>query len=494
MRIGLLSIALIFGSCAGCASGFLESFGFRQRSQSDLPKTSSPYPHFAAPFPGGISLRFAMVHDVIHERFPVHGPAYYQKREQDARQRLKALPADSQEAFDLTDDVAVGMDRLGRPAEGIPLLREKLERQKKQGLFGRDLYTTYANLGTLIIHANMKAATTGDMSAKEKLKEGIGFIRDSITVNPQAHFGREEWQLHIASYLLIAIDKPTLLTQYDCVGNEFGEGEPSLRGRANVQHEYERYEIQLNEQFDERGELIKIDNRSKIRGYISKVGGRYPKAEGLIAEPVPFDEPVLGMIGMWRQGGGANPYFAVSFGEIMSRVGQRYIAWTAYERAAQLADRYGWQPAHVTFLREYCRKQQERIEAQLPAGEREQLRPRFEAELAYGKQFQREYQEYEAKRIAAGADLRDEHFYDDFYRGREPIATPIGESEWLAINDPKSVSEIQSWSVAASALLWGGIVMFSVVILGRIYSWMHQDFERYRPRRVNELPPEASGA
>ena len=46
-------------------------------------------------------------------------------------------------------------------------------------------------------------------------------------------------------------------------------------------------------------------------------------------KPVPFDEPALGIIGMWRQGGGANPHFALALGETMLRVGQRYIAWCA---------------------------------------------------------------------------------------------------------------------------------------------------------------------
>ncbi|MEO2090528.1 MAG: hypothetical protein ABGY75_13670 [Gemmataceae bacterium] len=60
-----------------------------------------------------------------------------------------------------------------------------------------------------------------------------------------------------------------------------------------------------------------------------------------------------------------------------------------------------------------------------------ELRPQFEAELAFGERYQREYQEYEAAKIATGADIRDDHFFDDFHRGREPIATQPGPEEYL---------------------------------------------------------------
>ena len=56
--------------------------------------------------------------------------------------------------------------------------------------------------------------------------------------------------------------------------------------------------------------------------------------------PTSFDEPCLGIVGMWRQGGGANPHFALALAETMLRVGQRYVAWTAYERASRLAERF----------------------------------------------------------------------------------------------------------------------------------------------------------
>ena len=116
-------------------------------------------------------------------------------------------------------------------------------------------------------------------------------------------------------------------------------------------------------------------------------------------EPVPFDEPALGIIGMWRYGGGANPHFALALGEIMLRVGQRYIAWCGYERAIQLAAGVNPDPDVVRRFVGHCRRRQASIEQSLPAAEASGLRPRFEAELAFGQRYQQAYQDYEARRI-----------------------------------------------------------------------------------------------
>jgi hypothetical protein len=168
------------------------------------------------------------------------------------------------------------------------------------------------------------------------------------------------------------------------------------------------------------------------------------------SKPVPFDEPTLGILGMWRLGGGASPHFALALGEIKLRVGQRYIAWCAFERAAGMADRV-WPNADIQEqFAKHCRRRQMTIEQQLPADEVEQLRPRFEAELAYGHRYQKEYQDYEAGRIREGAPLDDDHFYDDFHATHPPIASPVGDEEKYVAE--LGTSELYlNWPVAALA-------------------------------------------
>jgi hypothetical protein len=411
-----------------------------------------PLPHHIPKYPGGVSLRFAMVHDVIHERFARHGQAYYTERNRLVRQSFKddqsLAPAEGQlteRHFGLLDDLGVGLDHLGAHEEAVRVLRTKLRQQESLKQTGRALYTTYANLGTFLIHGNYRRASTGDAAAKERLCEGLVFIRKSIDVNPEAHFGREVWQAVAVEFLLAALENPPLLLQFDMAGDSLWRDIDPWQNRSI--RDAAAWGIAGDARFAAKylknpDEYLKgSGGRSgpvTFRGQIACVGAEAPWNEVVKSShrgPVYFDEPVLGIIGMWRLGGGANPQFALTLGEIMLRVGQRYVAWCAYERAVHLADRFGPTPQIRTGFVEHCRRRQAVIEGELPDAEREVLRPRFEAELAYGLRYQQDYDRYEANRIAQGASLDDPHFYDDFHAQHGPIASPVGEADqFLAEN------------------------------------------------------------
>ena len=161
----------------------------------------------------------------------------------------------------------------------------------------------------------------------------------------------------------------------------------------------------------------------------------------------------------------------------MLRVGQRYIAWTAYERASRMAVRFSPNPALQQFLRDHCRKRQTQIEETLsfqpttpsyrpawqhisppPGAETVAgLRASFEAELAYGEGYQRAYQEYEAKRIATGVPIANERFFDEFDARREPIASPVGPEDSFAYVPRDKINEYTarlrwSWGVFSAGL------------------------------------------
>jgi hypothetical protein len=457
----VFSQGCLIGGCAGAAGTSI--------------KSTEPYydtlPHHVARTPDALSFRFAMVHDVVHERFPKHGPAFYQERDRRARAKLASLNPDSDEALALMDDLGAGLDRLGNPAEAVTVLRDKLDRQKRRGLNGRALYTSYANLGTFLIHANMKGAITGDADARPRVEEGREFIRESIAVNPDAHFGREEWQLVAVDSFLTFAREPALLREYDLIGNRLSRdivipetapqaweiGDPDdVVGRPY------RYDWPSRRHGPPYRDDTYPEARRLLREFVAPVGGEGPVGPPVVGRRAPFDEPCLGMIGMWRQGGGANPYFALSLGEIMFRVGQRYLAWSCYERAGRLAPRFWPKPDLQEFLREHCRKRQLAIEGTLPADEAAALRPRFEAELAHGERYQAEYQAFEARRIAAGADIDDPHFFDEFHAGREPIASRPGPEEWYAggavrYSTGNAVAKFLGWG-----LLTGGALVFVV--------------------------------
>jgi len=122
-------------------------------------------------------LRFPGVLEIITGKFVRHSPAYYEWRIGDRKKKLETKPNDPA----LIDDLAVAYAKLGRPAEGIPLLEEVLKQHP-------DRYETLSNLGTLLFFAN-------------RLDDSKAYIRRALEINPDAHFGREKYQLLLTEYL-----------------------------------------------------------------------------------------------------------------------------------------------------------------------------------------------------------------------------------------------------------------------------------------------------
>ncbi len=460
-------LAALLGAVVGLIVGFTPLF-----QPPPVEKlTDWPLPHHVPKYPGAVTLRYPMVHDVIHERFPRHGSAYYEERNRRVRLALEAENAKrgadgkpTPDYFVLLDDLGVGLDLLGQHEEAVQLMRDKLAEQQKLGIQGRDLYGSYANLGTFLILWQLSEGFGDKAKTKERIQESVALVHKSIEVNPQSHFGREVWQAVIEVYLLALLDNPELVLKYDMVGNRLDKEINPEGGQAYSHLFRERSIIRGVDTFlktpaSQQTEEAREDSRSLI----SRVGaeeGWKEAARTSHKEPVPFDEPTLGIIGMWRYGGGANPHFALALGEIMLRVGQRYLAWDACERAAQMAKFTGPESIAQKFT-EHCRRRQKSIEDTLPAEEVAKLRSRFDAELKLGKDYQQAYQDYEAKRIAAGASIDDPHFYDAFHKEHGPIATPVTEADiFRTVQGPKR--EV-AW--AAVLLFAGGFAFVTAVLL-----------------------------
>jgi hypothetical protein len=468
-----LAIVAFFAVCGGCAGLFIGDSYHLPGQPRQVAGVEYPLPHHIPKYEGGISLRFAMVHDAIHERYPRHGEAYYRERNRLVRQELADGEGRQDDAYlALFDDLGAGLDALKEDDEATRVLRDKLSRQEQGGQKGGQLYTTYANLGTFLIHGNSRDALSGDAAAKERLREGVSFLKKSIEVNPQAHFGREVWQVVAVEYLLAVSEQPKLLLRYDMIGDRLGEEiDPAelrcFRPDYGIVGANRKVAAYLRDK--DRAEMHN-GRPTKLREYyITAVGaeaGWDREVPSSHREPVPFDEPTLGIIGMWRLGGGANPHFALALGEIMLRVGQRYIAWCAYERAAGMADR-AWPDADIQRqFREHCRRRQQIIEQQLSSEEVKALRSRFEGELAYGLRYQKDYQEYEAERIRAGHSLDDAHFYDAFDAAHGPIASPVGEEEKF-VAERGGFAGFTNWPVAVFAAGVGAFLAAGLVRLAR---------------------------
>ncbi len=122
--------------------------------------------------------RFPETLELITGKFPRHSDAFYRWRIDDREAKRDSAPDDPR----ILDDLAVAWSKLGDHAKAIELMEEKETRFP-------GLYETAANLGTFHIHA-------GD------LEEGAKYIERAIEMNPDAHFGRERYQLELVRYVL----------------------------------------------------------------------------------------------------------------------------------------------------------------------------------------------------------------------------------------------------------------------------------------------------
>lgn len=131
------------------------------------------------------------------DRYP---PTYYQMRLERVSKELEAAPND----LGLYDDAAVACERLGRVDEAIGWMAKKKavldslpESEAKE-----HRYRYLSNLGTFHLHRwilqpqAQRESDPGDLRQSEKL------IAQAIEENPDAHFGREIYQLMAIRWLL----------------------------------------------------------------------------------------------------------------------------------------------------------------------------------------------------------------------------------------------------------------------------------------------------
>ncbi|HET6247158.1 MAG TPA: hypothetical protein VFE47_05605 [Tepidisphaeraceae bacterium] len=427
--------------------------------------------------PGGTALRLAMVHDILHERYLCHGTAWYSQRNKNAREILAknapvARAQPSGKYFGAMDDLAIGLQSLGKFDEAAAVMRKKLALlpplpaepatqpaeadtdpsgqtaeflDQQKILAAQDLsptehhqYTACANLGTILVHGAMPAALGGNAAAREKVREGLTFIERAIAINPGAHFGRERWQAIAIEDLLAAMEHPDLLEKYDLIGQPL-DHPISLNDRARPWRR--RPEIPLEDADISPGLRLLI--RSDIG-----VTGIDPQWAKIVHcdydQPMPFDEPTLAIIGMWTLGGGPSPHFALTLAITMEALEQRAIAWNAYERAVELQDHFWPDPAVRQKMVDLCRARQATLATTEAPGDpsawQKTMRDRHRRELAWGMAYQKAYQDYEAAQIAAGVPLDRADFYAAFFKGRPPIASPPGLADDFVLTQHEAVT------------------------------------------------------
>jgi hypothetical protein len=151
--------------------------------------------------------------EIITGRFDRYPALYYEMRLQRVSGQLEAAPSN----LELYDDAGVACDRLGLSDEAIGWMERKLsvlEGLETGGVVTSEhRYRYLANIGTFYIHRWLKnGADRADMADVERSRE---FIAAAIELNPDAHFGRERYQLMAIRWLLLSDEererKPTFL-------------------------------------------------------------------------------------------------------------------------------------------------------------------------------------------------------------------------------------------------------------------------------------------
>ena len=315
-------------------------------------------------------------------------------------------------------------------------------------------YRTYANLGTVLLHGALPRLLKGEREALPAARSGMACLEAAIRLDPGAHFGRERWQLVIAHHLLLVSQDPAWLRRCDAVGNDlrhirsgslvsFGFADDVV-GAFVTQDRGETQDLRFTPAFTalDFDAQATLGQRKRIRYSITPLTPdvEWISAVKLQGEQIalePFDLPVLGILGMWTLGGGANPHFALALGTIMEQVGQGALAWECYERTAALAPNYSADPETRQWLIGHLVQRQQTI-AGPRGGEawESAMRSGFQQELSTALAVRSEFHQAEAARIAAGGAPMDAIADAEFWSQRPPLASQPGREDELAVTRP----------------------------------------------------------
>ena len=127
----------------------------------------------------------ALVQALLVGRFAHHSKRFHRWRIKDRLRKLRKEP----KQLKWYDDLAVSYDKLGRQKKAIQVMHKKRKYQKKS-------YETYANLGTFYIHQAVFKKRT------KSFPKGLRLLKKAVKMNPDAHFGREIYQILLVEYIM----------------------------------------------------------------------------------------------------------------------------------------------------------------------------------------------------------------------------------------------------------------------------------------------------
>lgn len=241
--------------------------------------------------------RFPGALELIVGKFLRHSDTFYEWRVKDRTAKLAAVKSGVLELSDeelarVYDDLAAANDKLGEHDKAIEAIREKADRLPNTGQ-----YETHANLGTFLVHAG-------------RYEEGLAELRKAIEINPEAHFGREKYQILLVEYLM---------------AKRVENGELTLPLSDRERHVH--------------GDTPFVSWLLEKQGILDDQGS----VSDVTATQAELQEALKGLLGMMRFGDYRSPALLEAVGDLLLNVrsssnenGQR-LAARAYLRAAEFA-------------------------------------------------------------------------------------------------------------------------------------------------------------
>lgn len=345
--------------------------------------------------------------ETIVGKFLRHSQAYYQWRIDDRLEKLKGDPENDL----LLDDLAVAYEKLGRHDEAIEVAKQQLMRNPKR-------YESLANLGTFLIHQ-------GDLT------EGLDYIESAIAVNPDAHFGREKYQVVLVKYVL----------------SHSKDGE---------------YELPLG-----HGPLISEDwdQRHPFNQFaaIELSGGKFTSLSETQRQ-----EAIEGILGMMRFSRHDGPILLEVLGELLELERHKRQSFRCYISASEQARNETEKQAYEQLASSVIRYQFARgdLDSPIPA---QPILERFKKEKAEADAWFADLKKREAAWIATGGDVDAK--FSEYYR-MPPVALVSDEaveyqySEYV-YHGPNFPS-VQTWGFFSGVCVVGIVGTLYVVLSNRI--------------------------
>ena len=138
--------------------------------------------------------------EIITGRFERNPPLYFQMR---LERSERDIAADARN-WNAYDNAGVSCDRLGKHTEAIEWMNRKRGAMEAaaegDAATAEHRYRYLANLATF--HAHRWFASGANRADTTDLERGIELIEDAIELNPDAHFGRERYQLMAMRWVL----------------------------------------------------------------------------------------------------------------------------------------------------------------------------------------------------------------------------------------------------------------------------------------------------